>query len=219
MEEERFFIGPAYLSIEHIFDSSDKWGNKIKLPDFWKDKGEAIVWGYRISGSEVSFHSQVDYLAPDKLGYLSVCQYICDRMADLLGECLEKVKKQNTRIDKEYVIPADFGIRIYYNCAYLSGEEEYTLSCKLRDLFRSGEFRQANRKGGLSERLSQIKEIEFSEGGDSETLRNRMFSKKKSWAGEVEQHKLKTYQDYLKYKKQIENSYNRLYSQLDELDF
>ncbi len=37
MEKEKFHIGPTYLGIEGIFDSTDMYGNQIKRPDSWED--------------------------------------------------------------------------------------------------------------------------------------------------------------------------------------
>jgi hypothetical protein len=113
MEKEKFHIGPTYLGIEGIFDSTDMYGNKIKRPDSWEDEGEVVVWGYRISGSAVYFHSQIDYFPKNRLEYVDICQFVCDRMADLLDECIQRIKQHNNLEDSSVDI-ADYGFRIYH---------------------------------------------------------------------------------------------------------
>ncbi|MBE9002151.1 hypothetical protein IQ274_29100 [Nostoc sp. LEGE 12447] len=169
MEKEKFHIGPTYLGIEGIFDSTDIYGNQIKRPDSWEDEGKVVVWGYRISGSAVSFRSQIDYFPKNRLEYVDICQFVCDRMADLLNECIQRIKQHNNLEDSSVDI-ADYGFRIYHYCEYFLGEEEETLSLKLNHLYKSGKLKQVNRKGGLSEKVAQIGEIDFCLSSGSITL-------------------------------------------------
>ncbi|MFN6517577.1 MAG: hypothetical protein RMY29_024265 [Nostoc sp. CreGUA01] len=213
MEQEELCIGTTYLRIEAIFDSTDMYGNQINLPDYWEDGGEVVVWGYRISGSAVSFHSQIDYFPTNRLDYVDICQFVCDRMADLLDQCIQRIKQHNNLQDSSLDV-ADYGFRIYHFCEYLSGEEEESLSLKLNCLSKSGKLKQANGKGGLCDKVAQIKEIDFSLGANSVTLMRKINSIKKEFVRDVEQHKLKTYEDYLDWKKRKRNDY----SLLDKLD-
>ncbi|MEH2457063.1 hypothetical protein [Nostoc sp.] len=97
----------------------------------------------------------------------------------------------------------------------MSGEEEESLSLKLNRFSKSGKLKQANGKGGLSDKVAQIKEIDFSVGAGSITLMRKINSdKKKEFVRDVGQHKLKTYQDYLDLRKGRINYYNLL----DKLD-
>jgi hypothetical protein len=117
MEKEKFHIVPIYLRIEGIFDSTDMYGNQIKRPDSWEDEVEVVVWGYRISGSAVSFYSQIDYFPKNRLECVDICQFVCDRMADLLDECIQRIKQHNNLEDSSVYL-ADYGFRIYHYCEY-----------------------------------------------------------------------------------------------------
>lgn len=209
MEKEKFYIGLTYLGIEGIFDSTDMYGNQIKRPDSWEDEGEVVVWGYRISGSAVSFRSQIDYFPKNRLEYVDICQFVCDRMADLVDECIQRIKQHNNLEDSSVDI-ADYGFRIYHYCEYFLGEEEETLSLKLNRLSKSGKLKQVNRKGGLSEKVAQIGEIDFCLSSGSITLMRKINSEKKGFVREVEQHDIKTYQEYLYFRKRKINDYNLL---------
>ncbi|MEH2457062.1 hypothetical protein [Nostoc sp.] len=114
MEKKELSIGPTYLRIEAIFDSMDMYGNQINRPDSWEDKGEVVVWGYRISGSAVSFHSQIDYFPTNRLEYVDICQFVCDWMADLLNECIQRIKQHNNLEDSSVGV-ADYEFRIYHS--------------------------------------------------------------------------------------------------------
>ncbi|WP_392530295.1 hypothetical protein [Nostoc sp. C117] len=213
MEKEKFHIGPTYLRIERIFDSTDIYGNQIKRPDSWEDEGEVLVWGYRISGSAVSFRSHIDYFPKNRLEYIDICQFVCDRMADLLDEYIQRIKQHNN-LDSSVEV-GDCGCRIYHSCEYFLEEEEETLSLKLNHLSKSGKLNQVNRKGGLSEKVAQIGEIDFCLGAGSITLMRKINSEKKGFVREVEQHDIKTYQEYLDFRKRNINDYNLL----DKLEF
>lgn len=203
---ERTYI-PTYLQIEPVFNSLDSYGREIIRPDIWKDDGEAIVWGYRISGSETFFHSEIDCLPSETFEYRHLCQYICDRMTDLLDCCLTNIKDFDLN-------PKNFDFRIYHYCDYLLFEEEQKLSLKLNRLVKSGKFKKGNGKGKLSDKISLINEIQFSVGGGSRTLTWEVSRKKRSFVRDVERHELKTYQEYLTFCQQLNNKFN----QLDELD-
>lgn len=176
---------PTYLRVEPVFDRLDSNGNEIKRPDFWKENGELIVWGYRISGSNTSFYSQIDCLSQDKLNYIHLCQYMCDRMTDLLDYCITEISNYNLN-------PKDFNFRIYHYCDYLSFEDEQQLSLKLHRFVNSGKFNEESSKGKLASKVSAINEIQFSVGGGSRTLIWEVEKKKRSFAGEIMRHKFKS---------------------------
>lgn len=201
--EKLFYIGPTYLRIDYVFDCSEQ----IKSPGLWQDEGEVIVWGYRISGSEVYFHSQLDYLSPAQLEFLPMCQYVCDRMTDLLDCCIQKIKSYN-------INPAHSGLRIYYSCESLSQQENEDLFKKLNQLSKKGRLKQITSKGRLSEKVTQIGEIDFYLGANSKTLINKMRDEKIRFVREITHYNLRTYQDYLDFKQRRSNNLN----QLDELD-
>ena len=204
---EKAYI-PTYLQIEPIFDSLDSYGHEIKRPDIWEDDNELIVWGYRISASTTFFHSEIDYFPPlETFEYIHLCQYICNRMTDLLDCCITNIRDLNLK-------PKDFDFRIYHYCDYLSFEEEQELSYKLNKLVKSDKFKKGNGKGKLSDKVSLINEIKFSVGGGSRTLIWEVGKKKRSFVRNIERHELKTYQEYLNFYQQLNNQYN----QLDELD-
>lgn len=209
-EQKDFFIGPVYLHIEAAFDTLDLYDNSIERPDCWNDKGQTIVWGYRISGSGVTFQTRVDYLPPDAIEYIQLCQYVCDRMADLLEDCLRKINHHNEKIGEDGIDPSDLELRLYYSCDYLSLEEGLTLSLKLRDFSKNGRLKQRNQDGGLADKVSQFKEIDFCWGSDSRSLKTYLDQEKKRLVREISLHNLKTYQDYLSYQKQRICNYNRL---------
>ncbi|WP_104908350.1 hypothetical protein [Nostoc sp. 'Lobaria pulmonaria (5183) cyanobiont'] len=177
-------------------------------PDSWEDEGEVVVWGYRISGSAVSFRSQIDYFPKNRLEYVDICQFVCDRMADLLDECIQRIKQHNNLEDSSVDV-ADYGFRIYHYCEYFLGEEE-TLSLKLNQLSKSGKLKEVNRKGGLSEKVAQFGEIDFCLSSGSITLMRKINSDKKGFVKEVEQQDIKTYQEYLDFIKRKINDYNLL---------
>lgn len=203
---ERTYI-PTYLRIEPIFDSLDSYDREIERPDIWNENNEVIVWGYRISGSTAFFHSEIDCLASETFKYIHLCQYICDRMTDLLDRCITNIRDLNLN-------PKDFDFRIYHYCDYLSFEEEQELSCKLHKLAKSDKFKKGNGKGKLSDKVSLINKIKFSVGGGSRTLTWEVGRKKRSFVRDIERHELKTYREYLNFYQQLNNQYN----QLDELD-
>ncbi|MDZ8050558.1 MAG: hypothetical protein RMX68_011315 [Aulosira sp. ZfuVER01] len=213
MEQKVFFIGPTYLSIESVFNSPDAYGNEFKPPDSWEDQGEVIAWGYRISSSEVYFHSQIDYLSSNKLEYIHLCQYVCDRMAELLDSCIAKIEKQNINLDNKLIKLADFSFRVYHFCEYLSLDQEYGLSLKLNQLVKSGKLKQTSTKGGLSEKVSQFKHVDFSAGGGSKTLSGAIRRMKSGFFRDIKQNDLRNYPDYLLFKQRRHNDFN----QLDEL--
>lgn len=213
MEQSEFSIGPAYLSVEAVFESPDLYDNEIEAPDFWEDDGEVIIWGYRISGSQPTFYTQIDYLPANAIEYIYICQYICNRMTDLLDGCMKKVEKHNINSGQSPVDPLDLKLRLYHSCEYLSYELESGLSVKLNQLFKGGQMQQEGQKGGLAEKVSHFKEIYFSPGGDSRTLRGRMCSEKRRFSRDINQHELKTYQEYLFLQKNL----NATFHQLDEL--
>ncbi|WP_375471479.1 hypothetical protein [uncultured Nostoc sp.] len=130
-------------------------------------------------------------------------------MADLLDECIQRIKQHNNLEDSSVGV-ANYEFRIYHFCEYLLGEEEESLSLKLNRLSKSGNLKQANGKGGLSDKVAQIKGIDFLLGANSITLMRKINSYKKEFVRDVEQHKLKTYQDYLNLRKGRINDYNLL---------
>ena len=203
---ERTYI-PTYLQIEPVFDSLDSYDRLVERPEIWKDDGEVIVWGYRISGSRTSFHSAIDHLSSEDPEYIHLCQYICDRITDLLDCCITNIKDFDLN-------PKNFDFRIYHYCDYLLFEEEQELSCKLNRLVKSGKIKKGNGKGKLSDKISLINEVQFSVGGGSRTLTWEVGKKKRSFVRNIERHELKTYQEYLTFYHQLNNKFN----QLDELD-
>lgn len=214
MQKGQFSIGPAYLSIEAVFDSPDSYDKEIKTPEFWEDDGEVIIWGYRISGgSQPTFYTQVDYLPSNTIEYIHICQYICNRMADLLDGCVRKVAEYNSNSVQDPINPLNLNIRLYHSCEYLSYDLECGLSIKLNQLSRDGQMQQKGQKGGLAEKTSQFKEIYFSAGGGSSTLQSHLCREKRRFAGDARQYNLKTYKDYLLLKENANNTFN----QLDEL--
>jgi len=210
MEQEVFSIGSTYLRIESVFDSLTAYGKEIGTPEFWEDDGQVIVWGYRISGSEVSHHSQIDYIHNNELEFIHLCQYVCNRMVDLLDNCIAKIQKHDSNPEKQHIKLADSSFRIYHSCDYLSLEEEEELSRKLNQLSRSGKLKEMNCKGGLSEKVAQIKDVDFSTGANSKTLISRLNQEKVKFSQEIRQHTLKTYQDYLLYRQKRRNNFNQL---------
>ncbi len=131
-------------------------------------------------------------------------------MAELLDGCIKKIEKYNSGSMNNRVDPLDIELRLYHSCEYFSYDLEKGLSIKLNQLFKDGQMQGNGREGGLAEKVFQFKEIYFSAGGGSRTLRGRICGEKRRFNRDISEYELKSYKDYLLLRDGMNNTFNQL---------